>query len=60
MPQVWSWIKIANNQKRTTISGKTDRTVTQEVRERYGDEASAGATSISQNIDEFTEAAAKY
>ena len=34
--------------------------VTQEVRERYGDEASAGATVISQNRNEFTEAAANF
>ena len=39
-------IKISNNQKGATVSGNTNRLVTQEFRERYGDEAVAGVTTI--------------
>ena len=42
------------------MSGKTNKGVTQEGRERYGDEALAGATSISQNSDKFIEAEADF
>ena len=39
--------KLDNNQQGATMSGRTNRLVTQEVRERYGDEVAAGATAIS-------------
>ena len=42
------------------MSRKTDRFVIQEVRERYGDKASAGATVISQNSNKFAEAVANF
>ena len=42
------------------MSGKTNIMATQEGREIYGDEAVAGATSISHNDNEFVEATADF